>query len=329
MILSKNLIEKFKQIKKIIDNAENILITTHNEPDADALGSSLALKMFLEKQGKKAAVFCVDRVPSFLKFLPRSQEIKNKIFLEDFSVIFGLDYGSFERLFLPNYRLEMDSQIKFITFDHHLIGKHLGLQVLDGRASSVSEILFLFFDFLKIPLDSQIATCLLAGIYDDTGGFHHPNVGSRTLKITSQLMLAGAPLPKIAKFLSSKIKSSEEINIWQKIFSRLEIDKKSGLIFSWLDKQNPHENTENFKRSEIVNLLSAVPEAKAALLLVKKGNKQIDGSLRSQKNRQIDVAAIAQYFGGGGHKLAAGFRTNLEMNQIVNTVKKILLQKAN
>ncbi|MDD2731046.1 MAG: DHHA1 domain-containing protein [Candidatus Portnoybacteria bacterium] len=321
----KNLEEKFQQVKKIIEAAQSFLIATHVEPDADALGSTLALKMALEKQGKKAVAFCADRVPDFLKFLPKTNEIKSQASLEKVSVIFGLDYGSFERLRLPNYRLEIDDSLKFITFDHHAIGKHLGLQVLDGNASSTAEIIYLFLNFLKVPLDRPIATCLLAGIFDDTGGFHHPNTSAQTLKIASQLMLAGAPLTKIAKLTTQSL-LPQEISVWQKIFSRLEIDEKTGLIFSWLNYQNILETNVDFKRSEVVNLLSAAPEAKAALLLAEKNPGQIDGSLRSQKNRGVNVAKIAQRFGGGGHKLAAGFRTNKKMAEIISAINESLSQ---
>ncbi len=320
-----NLEEKFRQVKKILDTAQNILIATHIEPDADGLGSALALKIALEKQGKKVIVFCADRVPDFLKFLPQSHEIKSQASLEEVSVIFGLDYGSFERLHLPNYRLEIDAALSFITFDHHAIGKHLGLQILDGGASSTAEIIYLFLNFLKMPLDRHLATCLLSGIYDDTGGFHHPNTSAQTLKIASRLLLAGAPLTKIAK-LTTQTGLPQEISAWQKIFSRLQMDEKTGLIFSWLSYQSLRKTNVDFKRSEVVNLLSAAPEAKAALLLAEKTPGQIDGSLRSQKGRGVNVAKIAQRFGGGGHQLAAGFRTNLKMAEIISAINESLSQ---
>lgn len=311
--------QKFLTARKLIETAQNILLLTHRDPDIDGIGSMLALMMTLEKIGKNVTAFSPSPLPLSFKFLPRAEKIKYSLNGFNFDLFIGLDYGSFERLELNQNILPE----RFLTFDHHLAGRHWGLQIVDNRFSSTAEIIYCFLNFLSVPLERETATCLLAGIFDDTGGFHHANTTAQTLKIAGELMLKGATLSRITK-ITTQPEPQKKIKTWAKILEKVEVYPETGLVLALIDYHSFARLPDHFAVSSLVNFLSAVPEAKVALLLVEKSPGYFEGSLRAQKDREIDVTKIARVFGGGGHKLAAGFQTTAKPAEITSKIRDLL-----
>lgn len=315
--------QKFIQAKKMIERATGVLLVTHEEPDGDALGSMLALKMTLEKIGKKTTAFCSSSIPAVFNFLPQISQIKNRWDWPAADLIVGLDYGSVWRLGLDEHCLRQAKN--FLTFDHHLIDDQLEFRVIESEFSSTCELIYRFLKFFQWQINREIASCLLAGIFDDTGGLRYPNTTAQTLKIIGELLLLGAPLQKISQNLGqSKTDLFLGRDLWVRAFERIQFDRPSGLIFSVIDYQSLSGRENDFRASGILNFFNAVPEAKAALLLMEKSPGCFEGSLRSQPDRGLNVAQIARAFGGGGHKLAAGFRTNVGAEEIIGKIKNFL-----
>jgi len=313
--------QQFLQAKKMVDRAQNILLAIHENPDSDAIGSLLAMKIGLDKIGKKTTAFSISEIPASTSFLPKQEQIIHQVNLADFDLIVGLDYGAYQRLGFGDGDL---TSRKFLTIDHHLVGEHLGFKIINNKYSSTAEILYEFLPYLNIEVDHEIATCLLAGIYSDTGGFRHPNTSAQTLKIVGELLLKGAPLQKIVKF-SDGCNLTENLDTWIEAFKNLKFDIKSGVIFSIVVPKNL-ASVEDFSGSSIASLLSNAPEIKLALLCVQKEPNIIECSLRSQKDRGVNVAKIAQLFGGGGHRLAAGFQTDKKPEEIITMIKSLQLE---
>ncbi|MBU1102273.1 DHH family phosphoesterase [Patescibacteria group bacterium] len=315
------MIQQFQEAKKMIGRAQNILLATHEDPDSDAVGSLLAMKIGLSKIGKKAVVFSATKAPPSLSFLPGVDQIISKVDLADVDLIIGLDYGHHQRLKLNSENLALRN---FLTIDHHLVGEHLGFKIIKNNYSSTAEILYELFPYLNIAVDYKIATCLLTGIFSDTGGFRHANTSAQTLKIAGELLLKGAPLQKIAKAENS-IYFPNNIKLWLTAFKNLEVDLETGIVFSLVAFDDLANAELEWKGSGIAGLLSSVPEIKFALLCAEKKPGQLECSLRSQKDRGINVAAIARIFGGGGHRLAAGFQSSDRPENIVSAIKKLAL----
>jgi phosphoesterase RecJ-like protein len=313
--------EKFAKAKKIIDRAENIVLSTHDEPDLDGFGSMLALQSVLQNLGKNSIIFTTYPMPFIYRLFSYQPCIKNQINVQDFDLIIGLDYGHYERLEIVKHLSFLPDNL--LTFDHHLIGDHLGFKIVDSESSSTSEIIYRFIEFLEATINQEIATYLLTGIFDDTGGLRHPNTSAQTLKIASDLLAKGASLQKIIKKYNHSA-LLENFSTLTQTFSQIQIDQETGLVFLIINRT--FERLEiGLKEINISNLLSAIPEAKAALLLTEKSPGFWEGSLRAQKNREVDVAKIAQHFGGGGHKLAAGFCSTDNTENIINKIKQLLL----
>ncbi|MDD5072135.1 MAG: DHHA1 domain-containing protein, partial [Patescibacteria group bacterium] len=161
------------------------------------------------------------------------------------------------------------------------------------------------------------------GIIDDTGAFCHPNTTATTLKIAGQLMASGGRWQKILEARKQDLPQEKALALNQAL-ANLEVDKKAGLIFSFIDYQLVSRSANGLGEIKIAGILSNIPEAKIALSLIEKTPGIIDVSLRSQKNRGINVDKIAQCFGGGGHKLAAGFKSQLTKEEIIEKIKKIM-----
>jgi phosphoesterase RecJ-like protein len=310
----------FVQAQKIILPAKNILLATHENPDSDAIGSLLAMKIGLEKIGKNALAFCKEKIPACLNFLPHAGEITYQIKPDNFDLAIGLDYGDTKRLAIGDYSLNKNN---FLTIDHHLVGDYQGVIIVNSNRSSTAEIIFELFLFLNIGIDQEIATCLLTGIYSDTGGFRYSNTSAQTLKTAGELMLKGAPLSKIVR-LAGASDLPENVGFWIQAFKNVQIDLETGVIFSVVTYENLDRLKQTFSNSDIANLFSNVPEAKFALLCAEKEPGLLECSLRSQPGRGVNVAAIAKLFGGGGHRLAAGFETTVKPEELVGTIKNLL-----
>jgi phosphoesterase RecJ-like protein len=313
----------FLKAKKLIEDSNNLLLAGHKEPDGDSLGSMLALSLALNKINKKNKLFCPSKIPASFHFLPHVEKIKNSFDLKKTDLIIGLDYGSFDRLGLGGY--EILSKLKILTFDHHQKGDHLGLQIIKEDFSSTAEIIYFFLDYLNIEIDAQIATCLLAGILYDTGGFRHPNTSSQTLQIAGKLLGHGGALQKIIK---SETYSPSTLKLWYGIFEGLKIDANSGVAHAFISYERLSQTKEELTLSKIANLLNDAPEAKLVLLLTEKEPGKIDGNLRCRQGANINVAKIARSFGGGGHRLAAGFQSFESPAIIIEKVKRLVIEKS-
>lgn len=306
---------KLNQIHDLLSSSRKVLIATHKDPDGDGIGSMLALNLALKKDNIDVYLFCQDSPPAELNFLPYWHEIQTNCPQKRYDIIVALDYGNFERTGLV---LEPENiQTPLITIDHHPLNNHKGhIQIVEPQFSSTSEIVYHLFREKNIEIDKNIATCLLAGIFFDTGGFRHSNTSQDTLKAAGDLLAKNGDLARITENTQG-VKSEQCSKLWGKILSNLEFLEDSGMIFVVVTRDDLEKyNASNEDLDGLVNLICAIPEAKFSLFLSEEPNGYFRGSLRSEEFKNVDVSEIAQIFGGGGHRLAAGFTVNLRPEEI-------------
>lgn len=313
----KNLKEKFERIKKEIKKAKNILILTHRAPDGDAIGSSLALNLYLKKQ-KKAVFIYILGASKFLNFLPGFDEIKTKFPRKpNFDLIFALDYAGEERIEIP-YHFLLEPK-KVISLDHHPGGKRVGkIKIILPKFSSTCEILYYFFESIGEKIDKKMATCLLTGILTDTAGFAF--LPQRSGAKVARLLEAGGELSKIMK--NYNFLTLPRARLLAKMIERIQKDKELGLIWSYLLLSDFEEQKDRYFLSEppiFPDFLSQIDRAKVHLFLVEHKNGKVKASLRSHNG--IDVAKVARKFGGGGHPSAAGFKIKGKIGEVLEKVK--------
>lgn len=304
-----DLVTAFHTAQFALQDAQTIFFTTHERTDGDDLGTVLALYHALKKSGKKVLVGVKGGVPSQLKFLPGYTEVVNDFpptFIPDTIVISGC--SNLERTGMVQLG---QTKATIINFDHHPDNQQYGdINVVDPAASSVAELTYNFFKSVGWPITSEIATCLLTGIITDTGSFLHSNTKPSTLKAASELMRKGARTTLVAKH-TFKGKNAAALRAWGKALQNAWLDTDKKMICSIITSEDLEElgNPPLAVFEGIVETLNKVPEATFALFL-KQDGITIKGSLRSDPEKSgggVDVGSLAQAFGGGGHRFAAGF----------------------
>lgn len=285
--------------------AQRILITTHERTDGDDLGTALAFANFLKTHGKQVTVAIVGGVPKQLKFLPGSEMVQEDISHHQFDLLLISGCSNKQRIGNPNI---IELNIPVINIDHHRDNSMYGnINIVEPLKSSVAELAYDFFKYHNIELTSEMSTCLLTGIFTDTGSFMHSNTESSTYNAAGNLMRKGAIAHTVAKN-TFQGKNLEALRAWGQALENTYFDDKSKIIYAIMSKQDL-ESLNNIPTSVfegLVETLNKVPEAKMALFL-KQDGEIIKGSLRSETYKGVNVNSVAKLFGGGGHKLASGF----------------------
>ncbi len=279
--------------------ASRIALITHKRPDGDALGSLLGLGWALEAAGKQALHLSADGCPASLRFLPGWGKIK-KEWDGTPDLLIALDTAELARLGRLGESLPRPVDL---NLDHHVTNSRFGaLNLIDPDVSSTAEIVLLGLDPWGLPLTQETATCLLAGLVNDTLGFRTSSTTPATLEAALCLMRAGAPLPEILR-RSLHSRSFAAVRLWALGLGRLE--REGRLIHTSLsldDKQAAGYRGRD--DADLITVLSTVEDADVAVVLVEQTPELTKVSWRA--NPGLDVSRVAAGFGGGGHAAAAG-----------------------
>lgn len=292
----------FKKALDLIQQSQRICLTTHEGTDGDDLGSALAMRGFLLQIGKQPAVAIKGGVPTNLSFLPGVEAVVEEVPTTfDLLITFGCNK-------LERTGLKLATGQPIVNFDHHPDNTNFGtVNVVDAQTSAVAELVYYFLQFAEAEITKEIATCLLTGIFTDTGGFKHANTSAEALEVAAELLKKGARIDKIALQTMGR-KRPSAIRAWAKGLENARFDPEKRMVFSVLTEEDLKEiGATDEDLDGFVELLNNMPQAKFALLLRQDGD-EVKGSLRSEPHKKVDVSKIAKSFGGGGHKLAAGFK---------------------
>src|SRR3989338_1354868 len=193
---------QFKKAWSLISGAENIFMTTHEGTDGDDLGSLLAMYHVLKRMGKKSRASIKGGVPATLGFLPESNIVVDKFVENNYDLVMIFGARDFARTGLEEVS---KLSVPVINFDHHPDNTFFGeVNIVDQDAAAVAELVYYFIQSGKIKIDKEMATCLLTGLFTDTGGFKHANTTSEALEVAADLMKKGARIDKIAKQTMTK-----------------------------------------------------------------------------------------------------------------------------
>src|SRR3989338_2707834 len=299
-----------QKINNLVRGAANILLATHQNPDADALGSLSAFCQWLEQNDKKYDAFCSNLPASNLQFLFDSEKLITDpavLFESRYDLIVVLDSGDLKRAGLVELVDKYpDSQI--INIDHHATNPNFGtVNLVDVYAASTTEILFRLFKAVNFSVSAKTASALLAGIVDDTYNFTNPNTSHDSLAIAGQLLLKGAKLSVISDSLG-KNKALADLQLWGRILFRLRVNQELGIATTVVTLEDLADAPQGLEVTEgIANFLNNLSGVSATLILRQEDAETIKGSFRTNSDL-IDVAKLATILGGGGHRKAAGFK---------------------
>lgn len=298
---------QFKKALELIKSSKKIFLTTHEGTDGDDLGSALAMHGYLKQLGKAAQLVIKNGVPNNLIFLPGSNEVEPLLKDLDADLVITFGCNKIER---AGFKQLSNIRQPVINFDHHPDNTNFGtVNVVDANTAAVAELVYYFLIFADAEIDKNMATCILTGIFTDTGGFKHANTSAETLEVASELLKKGARIDKIAIQTMGR-KRPSAIKAWAKGLENARFDPEKKMVFSVLTEDDLKEiGATDEDLDGFVELLNNMPQARFALLLRQDGDV-VKGSLRSEPHKKVDVSNIAKSFGGGGHKLASGFKIN-------------------
>ena len=298
--------ENLPRAVEALRSARRVLLTMHRGPDGDALGSALALAAALREMGRETVVYNPDELPYNFRFLPGAGEVRREIAADDhFDVTVATDAGARDRLG-PHVPPPPRCGI-LVNLDHHLTTEPFGdVNYVDPDAASVGILAYKIIRGLGHPISREAAICIYASILADTGSFRYSSTDPECLRVAAELLELGVdpwemtvrvyeqqPLARM-KLLAEVLKTLEvapggklaTITITREMVARTgtHVDLTDGFI--------------NYARS-----VDGV-EVAAAFREPEDGSRAWRVSFRSRGN--VDVSAIAQRFGGGGHRNAAG-----------------------
>lgn len=298
----------FKKAWKLINQSQKIFLTTHEGTDGDDLGSLLAMRRVLTTIGKEVISCVKGGVPHTLHFLPGSESVKSEFINMDYDLVISFGCGNIKR---PGFQeLEKNNYTK-INIDHHPDNTNFGdVNIVDSTTAAVAELVFYFFKTNSdIVIDRDIATCLLTGIFTDTGGFQHSNTSAKVFDVAADLLKRGARIDRIATETFGS-KRPQTLKAWAKGLENTRFDSEKQMVYSVLTEEDLQSiGADDDDLGGFVEMLNHIPQAKFSLLLRQSG-PVVKGSLRSDPRKKTDVSQIAKQFGGGGHKYASGFKIN-------------------
>ncbi len=318
-----NLTEKLQLAYFKIRSGARILIIGHTSPDADALASIGAILEISSSLGLSTYAYAAKKMVGAYSFIPNEDSISTEEpdDLLAFDTIIILDCGSISRTGLEA-RLRTLLQAAqagrisrrpyIIEFDHHSPQEtYADLEIRLSDKASTTEIIYHFLKANNLAVSKVVANCILIGLMTDTGHFLHANSSREALAIASEMLLRGASLPKIIENTVNN-KSFPALKVWGRALENMRLDPATGLAFSALTADELTEllaptdiKAEADLFGDIVSFLSTLSGVSVALLL-REEDGRVKGSLRTTAD-DIDLAHIAQNWGGGGHKKAAGF----------------------
>ena len=289
------------QVVELIENKNKFAITTHIKPDGDGVGSSLGLYWLLRSLGKNAEVVVHGEVPQAYRSLPGAEDIRNVSAINgNYDAVFVIECSGIDR---PGIAGLEDAFT--VNIDHHATSAHYAsINWIDSTASAVGEMIYNLCKAIGGKITKDIAECVYMALVTDTGSFHFSNTSDRTLKVASELVKAGAKPAEISEAVYNNYPWSR-IDLMRQVLETVKRDT-TGRIASMRQTIEMHNTAGavDGDNNGFVNIPLAAKEVLAAVYMREIGPNQYRASLRSKGD--INVAKVAEKFGGGGHKNAAG-----------------------
>ncbi len=311
-------------IATAIEEHDKFLVTTHENPDGDALGSMLAVTLALRGLGKDASMYLTGTAPTpgeyrFLDLAGLTRVVPPDV---GERVLLAVDCAN-ERRIGPE--LEPVERAKLvIDIDHHHDNSRFGdLNLIVDDASSTAEIVRDILRALDVPLTPEIAEALYVGLVTDTGRFQYTNTTPKALRLAAELVEAGADVHGVFRYVYETVQFAK-LKLLARALERAQPFEGGRLVVSYLLKDDfPAVGAEEPYSEGIIDSLRAVEHSEMVALIREPPRNEGPSrrvSLRSSHD-EVDVSAIAAKAGGGGHRQAAGFSSELSIPEIIEFLR--------
>ncbi|MCF7831948.1 MAG: bifunctional oligoribonuclease/PAP phosphatase NrnA [Candidatus Marinimicrobia bacterium] len=317
-----NMNRQWKELEQRIQFASSFVITTHQNPDADGLGSELALYHILKKLGKEVFIFNISPTPESLKFMDPKQLCQRYVpslhqtILSRVDMLFVLDAGSFLRIGQLGHDA-VDTKRPIISIDHHPKENNpLYLQeIVNDKDCSVGKLMYEFIQYCYPQhMDQLIATALYTAIAGDTGNFRFGNTTKHSHRVVSELMQYDINVYRTYIDLFGNI-SRSGVRLFSSIMNNLQFSDDGKIVWFLITRKMLVDNDAGDMDTEgITDFMRMINGVEVAIMF----KERLDGSTRINFRSKGTVAtnAIARSFGGGGHKHASGIVSERPMDDI-------------
>lgn len=307
-----------------IQIAEKIVILTHEAPDGDAIGSSLALHLALNKLNKESDVI-IPEYSKLFSFLPGAKDIMEESNIKEYDLAIALDCGDLKRLKCGEDYFETAK--RKIQIDHHGSNTMFAdLNFVNPASPACCEILVEMFNYYGINIDKEIGSCLVAGIITDTGGFRYPKTSAETFEFTAELLQKGVNVSDIYKRVQDT-KTRANFELTKLVIDRMEILEDGKVTFTYITQEDSKSiGAEVGDHEGLVEIGRDIEGVEVSIFIREKEDGSFKASLRS--NSYVNVSDICLLFGGGGHQMAAGcaFKDDKDAvkEKLLNEIRKVL-----
>ena len=329
--------QEISTVKELLQNSKKIAIIPHRNPDGDAMGSTLALKHFLDKKGHQCTVVAPNMYPKFLHWLPGNDDVityetqknSSQEVLQEADLIFTLDFNHRSRMGNEMEAFIVSLDKTYIMIDHHeQPDTYATVTYSKPEMSSTCEMVYHFINYLEEThlIDKAIASCIYTGIMTDTGSFRFASTTATTHQVVAELMEKGAENHTIHQNVLDT-NSYSKMQLLGKALSNLKVLPE--LRTAYITLSQKELNDHNFKKGDtegFVNYgLSLEGIIFAVIFIENKDEGIIKISFRSKGTFSVNDFARAHY-NGGGHHNAAGGKSDLSLKQTTQEFVNLLPQ---
>ena len=311
------------QILKCIKKSKNIVIVTHENPDGDAVGSSLAMYHALKGLKKNVDIIIPEYAKCFNELPGIDEVIKESDKVYDLAISLDAATDKLLNVWVKYFR-EADQRI---VIDHHSTNTMFGdINYVDLSAPACAQVVYMLIKHYRWKITPEIGTCIMAGIITDTGGFQYSGVSKDTFNIAAELLDVGVNISKVyKKVFDTKTRSSFEFR--RIAIDRMEFLEDGKIAFTYVTNEDERKVNAGVGDYEgIVSEGRSVEGVEVSIFLHELKDGEFKISLRS--NSYVNVSDVCIMFGGGGHIRAAGAKMTADplviRDKVVNEVKRQL-----
>ncbi|MGB9753412.1 MAG: phosphoesterase [Roseiflexus castenholzii] len=316
-------------LNEYIAAAQHTLILTHVNPDGDAVGAALAVWHVLGALGKQRTAMLMPPIPVYAVWLPGADQIvlyQSGMALPPADLAILVDTAHLTRIG-PIYdeHAAMLATLPVVVIDHHVTNDGgASLNLVDPGAASTCDLLYRLFRAMGVPIDRTIATCLLLGLTTDTQSFQTNATHPESLRVAAALLESGADHAQIIRAVYYGLPASSAALMGHALAS---LRYEDGVVWTTVDKRMFAETgAEEEAADEVIRVLQRIGEARVMVLFKERSDGTTKISLRARA--PLNVAAIAQRWGGGGHAQAAGANLSMTPAEAAMVVVPLLKELA-
>jgi phosphoesterase RecJ-like protein len=302
---------ELQHIVDAIRERQRFVVSSHERPDGDSIGSELAMAHALRALGKTVRVVNRDPAPPPMQAFPGVPDIEITDRVDgEFDAAIVMECSDLSRTGVKGL-----DRFFVINIDHHPGNKGYGdIRWFDEKAAACGEMVFTLIRALDVPLTVEIATHIYLAILTDTGCFHHSSISPRTFDICRQALEAGVDAVDLARKVYDS-NNMGRLKLFGAVLSAMQLDPTGRIAIVYLDHEMAREAGGTYEDTEgLINLPLTVKEIEAVVFFKQTEGDEYRVSMRSKG--EVDIGAIAKQFGGGGHKNAAGCTVSGTINSL-------------